>query len=386
LRSDWARLSSSLRSCEARVGFVARRGRSTLSAACSASTTRSVASCRFRHWLRSSCAIPRSTGPAFATTRRFCASESADDAWTSKIASTRLSVFCACWPPGPLERENRSSISDRGIATDRVTRIDSLSMAAILLDVEGVLQVSGRPLDGATRAVLRLRESGHRIRFVTNSTTSSRANLAKGLRNQGIELEDEELQTSAIAAVHALKGKRVLALTMAAVVEDLEGIELVGDTPDAVLLGGADETEETNRVFSYMNLARAFAELDAGADLFCLHKNRWWQTERGPLLDTGALVAGLEYAAGIEATVLGKPSPAYFAAALDALDADADMAWMVGDDLESDIAGARAHGLRTVLVRSGKFRQRDLDHSRIEPDVVLDSIADLPYWLDEHHA
>ncbi len=57
---------------------------------------------------------------------------------------------------------------------------------------------------------------------------------------------------------------------------------------------------------------------------------------------------------------------------------------MVGDDLESDIGGARAHGLHTALVRTGKFRQRDLDQSPIEPDVVLDSIADLPYWLEEH--
>ena len=82
--------------------------------------------------------------------------------------------------------------------------------------------------------------------------------------------------------------------------------------------------------------------------------------------------------------MLGKPSAAYFAAALEALDADAELTWMVGDDLESDIAGARAHGLRTILVRTGKFRQSDLDHSPIEPDAVIGSIADLPDWLDEH--
>ena len=58
-----------------------------------------------------------------------------------------------------------------------------------------------------------------------------------------------------------------------------------------------------------MNLARAFGELELGAELYCLHKNRWWQTSRGPLLDSGAFVAGLEYASGVEATVLGKPSP-----------------------------------------------------------------------------
>src|SRR5205085_754935 len=98
------------------------------------------------------------------------------------------------------------------------------------------------------------------------------------LRGLGIELDDEELQTTPRAAARALAGKRVLALTMAAIVPDLEGIELVGDSADAVLLGGADETDETGRVFTYMNLARAFHELDGGAELYSLHKNRWWQT------------------------------------------------------------------------------------------------------------
>ena len=151
------------------------------------------------------------------------------------------------------------------------------------------------------------------------------------------------------------------------IIEDLEGIELVGEGADAVLLGGADETFETNQVFSYMNLARAFSELQAGAELYCLHKNRWWQTVRGPMLDAGAFVVGLEYAADIQATVLGKPSAAYFAAALDALDSDASLTWMVGDDIEADVAGAAASGLRTVLVRTGKFRPDAVEVARCSP-------------------
>src|SRR6185436_18966749 len=97
-----------------------------------------------------------------------------------------------------------------------------------LLDVDGVLEVSGTPIPGATEAVADLRSAGHRLRFVTNHTTRSRATLAEELRQGGFELEDEELQTTAAAAARALAGKRVFALTMAALVEDLEGIELVG--------------------------------------------------------------------------------------------------------------------------------------------------------------
>jgi HAD superfamily hydrolase (TIGR01458 family) len=255
-------------------------------------------------------------------------------------------------------------------------------MAAILLDVEGVLHVSDQPIAGAADAVNELRKAGHRLRFVTNSTTSSRESLAAELRSFGVELDEAELQTTAAAAARVLRGKRVLALTMTALVDDLEGVELVGERAEAVLIGGADETAETNRVFSYMNLARAFAELDAGAELYCLHKNRWWQTSMGPLLDAGAFVAGLEYAAGVQATVVGKPSPAYFGAALEALDADPDQAWIVGDDLEADVAGGQQAGLRTVLVRTGKFREEELARAAVAPDVVLDSLAELPDWLE----
>jgi HAD superfamily hydrolase (TIGR01458 family) len=257
-------------------------------------------------------------------------------------------------------------------------------MAAILLDVDGVLHVSGQPIPGAAAAVTTMREAGHRLRFVTNSTTRPRAALGDDLRRIGIAVEDEEIQTTAAAAAHALAGKRVLALTMAALVDDLEGVELVGEGADAVLLGGADEGPETGRVFSYMNLARAFAELDAGASLYCLHKNRWWQTLRGPMLDAGAFVAGLEYAADTEAIVLGKPSAAYFDAALAAIDADAELTWMVGDDVESDVAGAQACGLRTVLVRTGKFRPDEVEASGFMPDGIVSSIAHVPRWIEEH--
>src|SRR5439155_1536718 len=222
----------------AAVGLVGRRFRGTRSASRSAATSRSTASSRLRDWLRSSCATARRIGPARAITRRFCVSLSAFEASTSKTATTRVSDFCACWPPGPLERETCSSTSASGSTTERVTRIDSPFMAAILLDVDGVLHVS-----------------------------------------------------------------------------------------------------------SYLTLARAFAELEMGADLYCLHRNRWWQTARGPLLDSGCYVAGLEYATQTAATVLGKPSPAYFDAACRALDAEPSMTWMVGDDLETDIAGARGVGM-----------------------------------------
>jgi HAD superfamily hydrolase (TIGR01458 family) len=255
-------------------------------------------------------------------------------------------------------------------------------MAAILLDVDGVLHVSGEPIPGAADAIRRLRTEGHRIRFVTNSTTMSRLQLGERLRGMGFAIEDDELQTTGLVAARALKGRRVLALTMPGILDDLEGLELVGMNVDAVLVGGADEGDDPGRIFSYLNLNRAFLELQAGAELYCLHKNRWWQTADGPRLDAGAFVAGLEYAADTDATVLGKPSPQYFGAALEAIDADPELTWMVGDDLEGDVLGAQAFGMKTVLVRTGKFRPDELEQSTSMPDGIVSSIAQLPDWLD----
>jgi ribonucleotide monophosphatase NagD (HAD superfamily) len=134
-------------------------------------------------------------------------------------------------------------------------------------------------------------------------------------------------------------------------------------------------------MFSSITVGRAVADWEGGAGLYWLHKHPWWQTPLGPLLDAGAFVVGLEYATGTMATVLGKPSASYFEAALEALDADPEHAWMVGDDIDADIGGAAALGMHTILVRTGKFRD-DAGAWSAQPEAVVDSIADVPDLLE----
>jgi HAD superfamily hydrolase (TIGR01458 family) len=255
-------------------------------------------------------------------------------------------------------------------------------MAVVLLDIDGVLHVSGRAVPGAGEAVAALRADGHRLRFVTNNTTRARATLAAELRAIGVEVAEDEIETTALAAARLLEGTRVLPLTMEAVRADLaERVELVDEDADAVLVGGLDETDEAQVVFAWERIEHAFRALEGGARLVCLHRNRWWLTADGPRLDSGAVVAGLEYAAGVEAELVGKPSAAYFEAALAAVGAAPGEAVMVGDDVEADVNAAQRLGLRGVLVRTGKFREDTLAAASPRPDAVLDSIAALPDHL-----
>jgi len=131
---------------------------------------------------------------------------------------------------------------------------------------------------------------------------------------------------------------------------------------------------------TYDDLDAAFRALRAGAELVATQGNRIAVRDDGEHLDTGGWVRLLEYATGSSARVLGKPSPEFFTAPLDALGRGPDTAVVVGDDLAADIGGGQAVGAATVLVRSGKG-DRPQPGAEVEPDAVVDSIAGLPRLL-----
>jgi ribonucleotide monophosphatase NagD (HAD superfamily) len=108
---------------------------------------------------------------------------------------------------------------------------------------------------------------------------------------------------------------------------------------------------------------------------------RYWHAADGLRLDTAPFVAALREASGAQPVVLGKPAQPFFAAALELLGSPAEQTLMVGDDIRGDIEGAQGCGIRGVLVRTGKFRPRDLE-SGVTPQAVLDSVAELPRWWE----
>jgi HAD superfamily hydrolase (TIGR01458 family) len=257
-------------------------------------------------------------------------------------------------------------------------------IGAVLIDIDGVLTVSWRPLAGAVAALQRLREAALPLALVTNTTSRTRASIAAALAGAGFAVTAGDILTApAIAAAYLAEHyphARCLLLNGGDIGEDLAGVKLAGqDDPevDVVLIGGAGDE------FSYQSLNRAFGHLQRGARLVAMHRGLYWRTSEGLQLDSGAFVAGLEQAAGTTAEVVGKPAPAFFAAALAHLGASAAGSLMVGDDVENDVLAAQRQGLTGVLVQTGKYLPRALRSASGTPDHVLASFADLPALLDQ---
>lgn len=255
------------------------------------------------------------------------------------------------------------------------------SVRAVLIDIDGVLTVSWRPLPGAVAALREIRAAGLGVALVTNTTSRTRASIAEALSGAGFAVTAEDVLTApAVTAAHLAEhcpGACCALLNSGDIAEDLTGVTLVGldADPDVVVVGGAGEE------FGYAALNRAFGQLRRGARLVAMHRNLYWRTDAGLQLDTGAFLLGLERAARVEAEITGKPSPAFFAAALARLGVGAERALMVGDDIESDVLAAQRAGLTGVLVRTGKYLPETHARASGTPDHVVDSFADLPALL-----
>jgi HAD superfamily hydrolase (TIGR01458 family) len=252
------------------------------------------------------------------------------------------------------------------------------AVRALLIDLEGTVYQAGRLIPGVREALAAAEDAGLACGFVTNTTSRPASVIAAELSAMGLAVDPDRLFTAPRAARRYLLERGCLRchfLVAPALLEDFSGLQGEDVRPDAVVVG------DLGAGFTFERLNRAFRLLVAGAELVALAPNRYYRGPDGLLLDVGAFVAALEYGSGRAATLVGKPAAGFFRAALEPLGVAASQAAVVGDDLEFDVGGAQAAGLRGILVRTGKFDPSLLPRSSIRPDVVLDSIAELPSLL-----
>jgi len=249
-------------------------------------------------------------------------------------------------------------------------------LKGFLIDLDGVLYVGDRAISGAKTAIEFLKDQKYEFRFVSNTTRKCRATISRRLSAMGIDIPKKCIFTPPLAAIAYMKNtgkERYYLLTTGDVEEDFNpSCRCVHPAkPDFVVIGDAGDN------ITYDTLNTAFRFLMEGADLIALEKDRYWMASDGLSLSAGPLVSALEFASGKTAAVMGKPSPAFYSLALQDMGLSPDQVAMIGDDIITDIGGAKKAGMSGILVRTGKYRQDAVDSAAIKPDYIIDSIADI---------
>lgn len=231
-------------------------------------------------------------------------------------------------------------------------RGDSL-IEALLLDLSGVLYDGDTLVPGALEAVDRAQRSDITVRFITNTSQKTRTELLRHLHSFGFEVDPGQLFTAVDAARQWLRERRLRPFCLVHENLETEFDDFDQHDPNAVLIADAAEG------FNYQNLNRAFQLCMAGAPLLGVGYNRYFKSGDQLLLDAGPFIKAIEFSAGVEATIVGKPAAEFFRQVVSSAATVPERALMVGDDVFGDVEGALHSGLQACLVRTGKYRPGD---------------------------
>ena len=248
------------------------------------------------------------------------------------------------------------------------------SPKAFLIDLDGTLYFKNQPYPKAVQTVKYLRQEEYQVRFLTNITAKTPKMLHEQMCAMGFEVYESEIFNASYACLLYLRSQpraRCYFMVDDAVKAYFKGIPTDSDSPDFVVVG------DYGHRFNFSSLNHAFRLLMGGAELIVLQKSPYWISSEGMYLDCGAFAALLEYASDKTAKLMGKPSELFFKIALDDLQLPTSEVIVVGDDITTDILGAERMGLRSVLVRTGKFQPNQLENPIVKPTWVVDSISSL---------
>nr|XP_042895631.1 phospholysine phosphohistidine inorganic pyrophosphate phosphatase [Parasteatoda tepidariorum] len=224
----------------------------------------------------------------------------------------------------------------------------------ILLDITGVLYESGNSgaILGSVNAIQRIQSLHIPFRLVTNETQRTNSSLVSKLNSFGYSFSEQQIISPGIATANYLNkhSLRPFLLVHPDILPEFHNSERTN--PNCVVVGDAAD------YFSYENVNEAFKVLMKSEKplLISMGKGKYYKEKDELVMDLGGYTVALEYAAGVEAKVIGKPSPDYFLSALNEMGVKPEEAVMVGDDISSDVHAAQKCGMKGVLVRTGKFR------------------------------
>lgn len=253
----------------------------------------------------------------------------------------------------------------------------------VVLDVDGTLIRGSEPIAGAVEAVETIRERDRKVAFVSNNPIRTREAYAERLAGHGFSLDSEELITAGTITAEYLAHEHAADELYVIGEEGLEiqlreaGLSLTDeyDRADALIAS-------IDREFSYDDLTHALWALSGSTRFIGTDPDRTIPTEDREVPGSGAIINAVAGVAGREPDVImGKPAPSAVEALERTLGLDAADCLIVGDRLDTDIEMGERAGMTTALVRTGVTDERTLAESEIEPDHVLDSVAELDSLL-----
>jgi len=256
----------------------------------------------------------------------------------------------------------------------------------LLIDLDGVLYRGDTAVEHAAAFISWVRSRGIAFRLVTNNATLTPQEYVTKLARMGIEVGQDEIFTSALAASMYVQQQGDGSQTAYAIGEDglLDAltsarVRIVTERPDWVVVG-------LDRHVTYEKLSIAALAIESGARFLGTNPDTSLPTEQGLVPGAGAILAALVATTGVRPTVIGKPQPLMLELAIQQMNASIEDTAMVGDRLDTDIQGANELGLPSILVLTGVSTRGDLAQSRSRPDLIVDNLAELIGLWERHSA
>lgn len=259
--------------------------------------------------------------------------------------------------------------------------IPTNNIKGFLIDIDGVLYIGKDRIPGAIKAINYLKKSKIPFLLATNTTRKSRFSLQSYLHSMGISVQIDQIYSAPFAARQWLIEHRIESIYLLLrgdAYREFKDFRVTANNPDYIVLGDLGED------LTYSKLNHAFQMIMEGTKMLALQKNRFWQDGDNLVMDAGAIVAALEYSTHRKAVVVGKPQKDFFKHAIKILDLPPQNIVVIGDDLENDIKGGKQMGMFTIAVQTGKFSEEVLLETKVRPDLLLQSIADLPDWIEHN--
>jgi len=242
----------------------------------------------------------------------------------------------------------------------------------LLIDFDGVLKIGNSPAPDVGKFFNFISNNKIPACILSNSTLRTGNLVREFFISHNIEINLPAI-TAFDATVHFVKKnyKRVQVYCREYLVHHFEEF-IDEEDPEAIVIGDIEDK------WNYKIINDIFNKVFSGADLIAMHKNKYWNPHGDLLIDAGAFITGIEFAANKNATLIGKPSPLFFKSALEYINISSDGDFiMIGDDIENDVKAAQDIGGKGILIYTGKTKFPFDKNLNINPDFEVKSLKEL---------